>query len=862
MAEEQPSPAVDVPALQAQLVEALETLRAIREGEVDALLLSDGAQDLQVYTLSSADRPYRLFVETMRDGAATVSESGVVLYANQRLAEVLGVPLTEIVGEPLASFVPARYHDAVDRYRDGGSSGSSGLEMEVFGRDRQLLWVRVGASTLEVDGEQMLCLTFADLTQSRHDQAALAHAHHNALQALRARSQFVANMSHEIRTPLNGVIGMTSLMLATELTDEQREYGDGVRVSGDALMAVVDQILDFSKLDAGNLQLEDIPFEPLTVLEEACAVVAVAAHAKGVELLSEVVGALPPLVSGDWSRLRQVLTNLLTNAVKFTAAGHVCTTVSAEPELGRWRLRFTVRDTGIGVAPQSTHKIFESFSQADGSTTRRYGGTGLGLAISKQLVELMGGEIGVRSAEGQGSSFWFTLLVGAVEDAVPAPPLPPLDGSVLLVDDSAMSRGVLERHLRSWGLDCTVAVDGRQAIELYEERVAGQGTFDVLVVDCAMPGVSGIEVAEAVRRPRGPEEVGRRPASIVMLMISQRERAAAVRAGVDYFASKPIRQDRLRVLLAQALLAGRPSTGGTGTDHPRVAAQSLGRSHLSDLAAGGRDEQPDGAQDWVLLVEDNEINQRVAARMLEKRGYRVEVAPNGLVGLERLPQRPFVAVFMDCHMPVLDGYQATMQLRRLESGDEHVPVIAMTANTVKGDREKCLSAGMDDYLGKPISGAALDAAIARTVRHPGPGPQLSGDRDGRPWVEPVTTAVLDPSTLEELCHGDLQLQQDIVAMFVNHLEVSLGDLTQAMDHGDDRTIFTEAHQLKGSSGSIGALRIAELSELLCRAGQSGQLDDAPRLLQQLRDTTTLTLGALASMPGAAAPAQAPLGADV
>jgi PAS domain S-box-containing protein len=861
MTEEQAGPAVDVPELQAQLAEALETLRAIRQGEVDALLLTDGSQDLRVYTLSNADRPYRLFVETMRDGAATVSESGVVLYGNQRLAEIFGVPLTDIVGEPLTWFVPARYHDALDRYRDGHSTGSAGLEMQVFGRDRQPLWVRVGASILQVDGEQMLCLTFADLTQARHDQAALAHAHHNALQALRARSQFVANMSHEIRTPLNGVIGMTSLMLATELTDEQREYGDGVRVSGDALMAVVDQILDFSRLDAGNVQLEDIPFEPLTVLEEACAVVAVAAHAKGVELLSEVVGELPRLVSGDWSRLRQVLTNLLTNAVKFTASGHVCTTLSAEPELGRWRLRFTVRDTGIGVAARSTESIFESFSQADGSTTRQYGGTGLGLAISKQLVELMGGEIGVRSAVGEGSSFWFTLLTGAVEDLAPAPPLLPLAGSVLLVDDNAMSRGVLERHLRSWGLDCTVAADGRRAIELYEEH-ATRRPFDLLV-DCKMPGVSGIEVTEAVRRAHGPQQNGRRPVSIVMLMTSQRERTAAITAGVDYFASKPIRQDRLRVLITQALQAQRPATGATATEHLRVTPESRDRQPLPKPPAGSQAEQePDTAGEWVLLVEDNEINQRVAARMLEKRGYRVEVAPNGLVALERLRQRPFVAVFMDCHMPVLDGYQATMQLRRLESGDEHVPVIAMTANTVKGDREKCLSAGMDDYLGKPISGAALDAAIARTVRQLGAGLHSRGSGESVAWVEPVTTAVLDFHTLEELCHGDLQLQQDIVAMFVNHLEVSLGDLTQATDQGDDRTIFTEAHQLKGSSASVGALRIAEVSDLLCRAGQSGQIDDAPALLQQLRDTATLTLAALARLPGPASAAPAPLGADV
>lgn len=746
--------------LRAQLHEAQETLRALRYGEVDALVVTDRAAEVQIFSLSNADRPYRMFVETMADGAATVSERGIVLYANQRLAEILGVTRSSLVGTPVASFVAAAHRPALAAHH--GRLAVERLDVELVRADTQAVWVGIGAVTLEVDGESMLCLTFADQTQLRLDQAALATAHERALQALSVRSQFVANMSHEIRTPLNGVIGMAGLMLTTELTDEQREYADGVRASGAALMSVVNQILDFSKLDSGSVELEDEPFDPVSVLEEACSVVASAAHAKGVELLSDVVGSLPALVSGDRNRLLQILTNLMTNAIKFTRAGEVCTSVSATPEAGDWLLRFLVADTGVGVAPAAVDRIFESFSQADGSTTREYGGTGLGLAICKQLVELMGGGIGVEPAASSGSTFWFTVRTHGVARGDATVPKPPLSGRVLLVADNAACRRVLGKQLVRWGLTCVPASSASAAMEACRGDDGCAPRFDLMLVDADLPGPGGTALISTLRshplrsqaptsqapnsqtlttgtsRAGGSQGRRRDPAMTPVLLLSdQRHRAGARNAGVEFFVAKPVQRARLRATLVDALSAGsgtRPTGEATGAvgalGDDRIAGWAGSSAGVRPAAAGPSSPSepapslPDAAQasaGWVLLVEDNAVNQLVATRMLQKRGYRVDVAGDGCEALDLMDRRSYLAVFMDCHMPVLDGYEATAEIRRRERRDDHVPIVAMTANTIKGDREKCLAAGMDDYLGE-----AGDRGGARPGDRPDPAGRAPG----------------------------------------------------------------------------------------------------------------------------------------
>ncbi|MBA3326728.1 MAG: response regulator [Solirubrobacterales bacterium] len=686
--------------------------------------------------------------------------------------------------------------------------------------------MRVGSWTVEVDFEQLVCLTFADLTESRREQEQLTRASEKALEASRLKSEFVANMSHEIRTPLNGVVGMSGLLLETELTREQREYADAVRASGDALISVIDEILDFSKIEAGKLELEEAPFTLLTMVEEVCSIVAAPAHAKGVELLCFIDADLPLTVTGDCTRVRQVLTNLMSNAVKFTAAGEVYVQVTREPGDDASTIRFEVTDTGIGVGPACVDRIFDSFAQADGSTTRRYGGTGLGLTISKHLVGLMGGQIGVDSIEGEGSAFWFTLVLrAAADEGSPESVRPGLAGvRVLAVDDNALSRSFLERQLRAWGMTCDTAADGDAALDMLCAADASGLPYGLVLLDAGMPGMDETELTTALR-----SRSSTRSLPILMLISSQSGREAGRRARADGFVTKPVSQARLQDGMAQVLNLVH-SSGRCDGDAPTEPFDD-GHEHDGSL---------------VLLAEDNEINQLVAVRMLEKRGFRVDVAGNGRVALEMCRRRRYKAIFMDCQMPELDGYQATAELRRREGADRRVPVIALTANTMKGDREKCLAAGMDDYVGKPISSEALNDAITRSMgSDPGrthTGGLASGEgRDEEP--HDARPPLLDRSLLDELCEGDAQMHQDLVTLFVDQSQASVTSIARAIEIRDAEALQQDAHRLKGSSASVGALRMAELCDRLCQVGRAGVLSDAPGLFEELEDASKLTSAA-------------------
>jgi two-component system sensor histidine kinase/response regulator len=535
-----------------------------------------------------------------------------------------------------------------------------------------------------------------DVTAHRRSEAALAEAHAKALAASRLKTEFMANMNHELRTPLNGVLGVSTLLRDTDLDDLQREYVEALRVSGAALMAVIEDILDFSKIEAGKLDLVEEPFPPRAVVEDVCSMVAVGQPNRAVEVIGYVDPSVPDRIYGDATRVRQVLTNLANNAVKFTEVGEVAVHVSgAVNERGMVEMRFEVVDTGIGIDVDAQESIFESFAQADGSTTRRYGGTGLGLTIAKQLVNLMGGEIGVHSEPGRGSTFWFTIPAHVAVSEAPLPASPILGGvHALVVDDKATNHQILTRQLSSWGLTVHTCADGASGLAALRAAAASGRPYDVALIDFKMPGALGggelVGLAAA--------ELALAPVRLVLMVASRDAHPVREMAGLQGLVTKPLREADLHDELVR-VMTGR----ARGTPPASIAAER------AMFAAGTR---------RVLVAEDNPVNQLVAVRLLQQRGLEVDVATNGREAVEMHARTPYDAIFMDCQMPDLDGYDATREIRRREGDDRHTPVIAMTASTMPGDTERCLAAGMDYYSGKPINPSGLDRVLVLALGSP------------------------------------------------------------------------------------------------------------------------------------------------